>query len=117
MEADISQIKLLLWVILGLNVAFIVANVLCRIVGCGERSSSDYADLWERGKLDELIVKTGARLKSHPRDIDALYFRARTLLATGQDQAARITIDQLLLVEPRLRGVALAWLETPQNGS
>ena len=102
MEADISQIKALLWVILGLLVLFVVSNVLCRIFNCGQPRDDKFGDLWQQGKTDDLIAKTRARLQEHPHDISALYFGAKALAATGLHDSARTYIKRLMLVEPTL---------------
>lgn len=58
MEADLAQMKLLLWTILVLQVVFVVGNILCRVIGCGERKGPDYADLLARGKVQEVLDQT-----------------------------------------------------------
>ena len=115
MDADIAQIKMLLWAILGLQIFFIVGNILCRIVGCGERKSPNYNDLWQRGKIDEILSKTKERLETHPRDVDALYFRAKALIASGLPESARRAVEELVRVEPSLANVGNDWLSALDN--
>ena len=111
MEADLNQIKILLWAVLGLQVVFVAGNILCRVLGCGERKHSDYQSLLDRGKLDELLDKTKRRLDSHPRDIDALYFRAKALIASGLTESGRTHIERLMIAEPALIGTCKEWLD------
>src|SRR5690606_37027642 len=111
MEADISQIKMLLWIILGLQVFFIASNILCRILGCGESSDNGYQKLLEQDRIEELLEQTRKRLDTHPRDIDALYFRVKALLASGLAESAREHLERLMLVEPSLAKVCKGWLD------
>jgi len=110
MEADIAQIKILLWVIIGLQIFFIASNILCRIFGCGQRKNPNYKSLWQRGKIDEILSKTKGRLESHPRDVDALYFRSKALIASGLHEDARRAIEELVHAEPSLAKVGNDWL-------
>lgn len=103
MEADIAQIKLLLWVVLGLLVFFVASNVLCRIFKCGQARADRFGDLWQKGQIDDLITKTRLRLQEHPHDISALYFGAKALAASGLHDSARTYIKRLMLVEPTLQ--------------
>ena len=111
MEADLSQIKIMLWILLGLQAVFISLNLLCKFIGCGERKKIDYGDLLDRGHLEDVIEKTRARLESHPRDVDALYFHAKALLASGRLEQARIEIGRLWDLEPALSRVCKEWLD------
>ena len=115
MGADLAQIKTLLWVILGLQVFFIASNVLCRVLGCGERKRINFGDLWERGKIDEILSISKARLASHPSDVNALYFRAKALIASGLYESARTTIERLIAVEPSLASVCNDWLSAVEG--
>jgi hypothetical protein len=110
MSSDLAQIKLLLWAILSLQLLFVIGNVLCRIVGCGETKGTDYNDLWLRGKIQDILTITAKRLDTHPRDVDALYFRSKALIASGLTQTARETIAQLIDAQPTLANVANDWL-------
>lgn len=110
MEAELTQIKVLLWVILGLQLLFVVGNILCRIFGCGQEKSNDYADLLDRGKIKDVLDLTQERLRSHPRDIDALYFRSKALVASGLTESARRSIEQLMVAEPALISTCKDWL-------
>jgi len=111
MESDLAQIKYLLWAILGLQVFFIASNVVCNLYGCGRKAKPKYNDLLERGKLDEVLAQTKKRLETHPHDIDALYFRAKALMASGLPMSARPVIEQLIVAEPSLAKVAGKMLE------
>lgn len=111
MEADIAQIKVLLWVILGLLMFLIVSNILCRIFNCGQPGDDKFGDLWQKGKTDDLIAKTRARLQEHPHDISALYFGAKALAATGLHDSARGYIKRLMLIEPALHDECKEQLE------
>lgn len=102
MEADIAQIKLLLWVILGLLVFFVVSNILCRIFNCGQPRNGKFGELWQKGQIDDLIVKTKLRLQEHPHDVSALYFGAKALAASGLYDSAKGYIKRLMLIEPTL---------------
>ena len=110
MEADINQVKILLWLILGLQIFFIASNILCRIFGCGVRKTTNYKALWQRGKIDEILAKAERRLNTHPRDVDALYFRSKALIASGRYEDARLAIEELVHVEPSLAKVGGNWL-------
>ncbi|WP_256646497.1 hypothetical protein [Thermomonas paludicola] len=102
MEADIAQIKVLLWIILCLLLFFIASNILCRIFNCGQPRSEKFGDLWQKGQIDDLIAKTRLRLQEHPHDISALYFGAKALAASGLHDSARGYIQRLMLIEPTL---------------
>lgn len=102
MEADIAQIKALLWVILGLLVFFVASNILCRIFNCGQPREDRFGDLWQKGRIDELIGKTRIRLQEHPHDVSALYFGAKALASHGLYDSARSYIQRLMLIEPTL---------------
>lgn len=103
MESDIAQIKVLLWIILGLLVFFIAFNILCRVFNCGQPRDEKFGDLWQKGRIDDLIAKTRLRLVEHPHDISALYFGAKALAASGLYDSARGYIHRLMLIEPALR--------------
>ena len=103
MDADIAQMKLLLWLILGLLVFFVAGNTLCLIFKCGQSRSDKFADLWEKGRIDELLVKTRLRLQEYPNDFSALYYGGKALAATGLHDSARANYERLLLTEPTLR--------------
>ena len=110
MESELVQIKFLLWTILVLQLIFVVGNILCRVIGCGEHKSPDYGDLLGRGKVQEVLDQTQKRLQTHPRDIDALYFRTKALIASGLTDSARRSIEQLMIAEPALIGSCKEWL-------
>jgi hypothetical protein len=111
MEADISQIKTLLWVIISLLAIFISMNVLCKILGCGEHKKIDYADLLGRGQIKEVIDKARSRLKTHPRDVDALYYQAKALFAYDRFEEARVEFNRLAEIEPLMRKTCKDWLD------
>jgi hypothetical protein len=120
MEADIAQIKILLWIILGLMAFFVTSNILCHIFKCGQPKEEKYGDLWQRGQIDELLEKTRSRLSEHPHDISALYFGAKALAASGMHESAMGYIRRLMLIEPTLREeceMQLAALEKDANGT
>lgn len=101
MEADIAQIKMLLWIILGLLVFFIASNILCRILNCGQPDDK-LGDLWQKGKTQKVIEKARLRLQEHPHDISALYYGAKALATAGLHDSARIYLKRLMLIEPAL---------------
>jgi len=111
MEADIAQIKTLLWVIIGLMAVFVSLNVLCNIVGCGKRNKDDFIDLLDRGQIDDLIRKTRARLKTHPRDVNALYFNIEALIASDRMDEARVVIKRLSEADPTMSKTCREWLD------
>lgn len=110
MESELSQIKLLLWIILGLQLLFVLLNIACRVFGCGQARDADYRDLMDRGELDALLASTGKRLKSHPHDADALYFHARVLHASGLPQSARPYVERLAMLDPLMAKAAAEWI-------
>jgi hypothetical protein len=89
---------------------FQAGNVLCRIFGCGERKKTNFNDLWQRGKIDEILSITKDRLASHPSDVDSLYFRTKALIASGLHESARASIERLMVVEPSLTPACKEWL-------
>ncbi len=111
MEADIAQIKVLLWVILALLALFVASNILCHIFKCGQPSDEKFGDLWQKGQVDDLILKTRLRLQEHPHDISALYFGAKALAASGLHDTARAYIKRLMLIEPTLHDECKEQLE------
>ncbi len=110
MESDLSQIKLLLWAILGLQLLFVLLNIACRVLGCGQDSSPNYRDLLDRGEFDKILVYTKKRLESHPNDLDALYFHAKALQSNGLPKSARPFIERLGKHDPLLAQAAKEWL-------
>ena len=110
MEAELAQIKTLLWIILSLQLLFVVGNILCRIIGCGDQKRTNYGELLDRGKIKDVLDQTKKRLSSHPRDIDALYFHTKALIASGLTESARRHIGQLMIAEPALIGACKDWL-------
>jgi tetratricopeptide (TPR) repeat protein len=120
MESDIAQIKLLLWIILGLMALFVASNILCRIFNCGQPRPPHFADLWNRGKIDELILKAEQHLREFPQDMDALFFGAKALAAKGLFVEARSYLQRLLVSDPTLRELCtkeLKAIDEMANGS
>jgi hypothetical protein len=120
MEADLAQIKMLLWAILGLLALFVTSNILCHIFKCGQSADEKYGDMWQRGHIDELIEKTRVRLSEHPHDISALYFGAKALAASGMHESAMAYIRRLMIIEPTLREeceIQLAAIQEAANGT
>lgn len=111
MADDISQIKILLWVILGLLVFFVASNILCRIFNCGQPRDEKFGDLWQKGQIDDLIVMTRLRLQAYPHDISALYYGAKALAASGLHDSAKVYIKRLMLIEPTLHDECKEQLE------
>jgi hypothetical protein len=111
LEADIAQIKVLLWIILGLLLLFVVGNILCRIFNCGQSREDRFGDLWQKGQIEELINRTRIRLQEHPHDISALYFGAKALAASGLHESARTYIHRLMLIEPALHAACKEQLD------
>ncbi len=110
MESDLSQIKLLLWAILGLQLLFVLLNIACRILGCGQDSSPNYRDLLDRGEFEKLVTHTKRRLESHPNDLDALYFHAKALQSSGLPNSARPFIERLGKHDLLLTQASKEWL-------
>jgi hypothetical protein len=116
MESDIAQIKLLLWAILGLQILFVVANIACRVLGCGKGAQPDYNELVARGKYDQILSYTKKRLDTHPHDTDALYFRAKALQAMGLTDSAKEFVKRLGESDQRLALVCREWLQALDSG-
>ena len=116
MESDIAQIKILLWIILGLQIVFVVGNILCRLIGCGTDRHPDYNDLVSHGKFDEILSLTEKRLQTHPQDTDALYFRAKALQHVGLVESAKDCIRRLRDHDSRLAKVSEEWLASLEQG-
>ena len=112
MESELAQIKMLLWAILGLQVIFVVGNILCRIYGCGTNGQPDYNEWVTRGKFDQILSHTKKRLETHPDDTDALYFRAKALPHVGLIESAKECIKRPGQSDPRLAQVSREWLES-----
>jgi tetratricopeptide (TPR) repeat protein len=70
----------------------------------------DYRDLFDRGEYGKILEQTRQRLESHPNDLDALYFRARTLQASGLPKSARPFIERFGKLDPLLAQPAADWL-------
>ncbi|MFC4728264.1 hypothetical protein [Coralloluteibacterium thermophilus] len=111
MEADIAQIKILLWVVIGLLTAFVAGNILCRVVGCGQPREDRFRELWQKGRIDALIAGTRLRLQEHPHDISALYFGAKALAVSGLHDSARAYVQRIMLIEPTLHAACREQLE------
>lgn len=111
MQSDLAQIKILLWVIIGLMVFFVVGNILCRVFNCGKPRRTNYGDLWEKGKLENLLAKAQARLHDYPNDVDALYFTAKVLNFKGLYSSARTYIERMMLIDPTLYKIGGDWLK------
>ena len=112
MESDISQIKILLWVILGLQFSFVVSNIACRFLGCGGDGQPKYKELVAKGKYDKILSHTKARLETHPDDTDALFFRAKALLRAGLTESGKDCIRRLGEADVRLNQASKEWLES-----
>src|SRR5688572_27608203 len=100
MESDLTQIKFLLWAILGLQILFVLLNIACRVLGCGLDSPPNYRDLLDRGEYEKILTHARKRLESHPNDLDALYFCAKALQSSGLPQSARPFIERLGKLDP-----------------
>ena len=103
MEADIAQIKVLLWIILAILALFVVSNILCRVFNCGKSKGDRLVDLWHKGRTEDVITKSQALLRDNPHDITALYFGSKALAASGLHATAREYTQRLMLIEPEMR--------------
>jgi hypothetical protein len=110
MESDLAQIKLLLLAILGLQLLFVIANVACRLLGCGTGWQPDYKEWMSRGKYDQILLRTAKRLETHPDDMDALYFRAKALERVGLTESARDCIRQIVGHDQQVADSSKRWL-------
>jgi len=110
MESDLAQIKLLLIAILGLQLLFVVANVACRLLGCGTVWQPDYKEWLSRAKYDQILLRTAKRLETHPDDTDALYFRAKALERVGLFGAARDCIKRIVEHDQQVADSGSKWL-------
>lgn len=115
MESDLAQIKLLLWIVLAVQVVFVVGNIACRWLGCGKRGQPDYADLIEREKYEAVLSRTEKRLNAYPADADALYFRARAFECMGMKNSARDCVRRLIRAEPRMAYALKDWVDALES--
>ena len=103
MESDLAFIQVQLWVVIALLAFFIASNILCRIFSCGQPKDENFGDLWDRGKVDDLLKRTERRLRERPHDIGALYYGARALMAEKRFVEARGHLERLSAIEPSLQ--------------
>jgi len=112
MDSDLQQIKLLLWAILALQIFFVIANIACRLLGCGDDRRADYSRLFSNGKFEKILSLTEERLKTHPDDTDALYYRAKALIKIGHPESAKAVIRRIAKEDVRLVDACKEWIES-----
>ena len=103
MASELDFIQLQLWVVIGLLLFFIISNVLCHILGCGETKAQRFGEMYDKGEIDKLLKKAESRLRERPHDIGALYFGANAMMAKGRHKEARANLERVSLIEPSLK--------------
>ena len=103
MEEQLTFIQYQLWAVIGLLAAFVITNLICYYTKKTEEPESDFSALWDKGEIDELLIKAKKHLASFPNNSSALYFYSRALITKEQYIEAKELLERLLVNEPTLR--------------
>ena len=105
MEQDLIFIQNQLWAVIALFVILIASNVACYLVRKNEKGNEpQFGDMWDKGEIDKLIIKSNEHLLMHPNHQSALYFGAKALIAKKENIPEAINRLSLLKAnEPTLR--------------
>ena len=100
-----STIELQLWIIICLFSVVILGQVICAFYRKSQNTSkqANFSELWEKGKIDELIVQAGVKLHDRPHHVDALYYGAKAYHARGKYIEAKEYFERLIECEPSLK--------------
>jgi len=123
LEHSFAFIETQLWVVITLLAVFVVGNILCNLLNCKARGSRpftpDLRSLWERNKLDELLVEAARYRSKFPNNADAHYFAIKALIAKKMYPQAQDLAKHLAMIEPKLGDVIQDWfalIERAQAG-
>ena len=113
-----ETLELQLWIIIGL-LLLIVLSVLARAVvqtfRLTAKEKTDFAELWELDKVDEIIKRAEFALKLYPNRMDALYFGAQALTTKGEYWKARTYYRKILLRQPWLKDSIQGFIEEVED--
>ncbi len=116
MEEQILFIQYQIWGVIVLLIIFVVGNVFCYLTRTKERKlSPEFGDLWDKGKIEELLSESESYLKEYPNYSSALYFRAKALISCKRFDEAKNCIEILILNHPDLKEEVSILLETIES--
>ncbi len=117
MTEEITFVQNQLWAVIALLAFLIVSTVVCNLTRKREEKteSEKFPELWELGKLDDLIARSTDYLKEYPNNVNALYFGAKALVVRKQYKEAKERVGKLSEIEPSLKETVKEILEEINN--
>ena len=105
MEQDLLFIQNQLWAVIALFLVLIASNIVCYFARKNEKGNEpQFGDMWDKGEIDKLIIKSNEHLLTYPNHQSALYFGAKALIAKKENISEAIKrLNQLKENEPTLR--------------
>ena len=103
MEEQLTLIQYQLWAVIALLAAFVITNIFCYYAKKTEAPEPDFSVLWDKGEIEELLLKAKKHLVSFPNNTSALYFYSRALITKEQYNEAKELLEKLLINEPTLK--------------
>jgi len=117
MLEEVTFVQNQLWAVIALLTVLIVSTVVCNLTRKAEKKteSEKFPELWELGKLDDLIVRSTDYLKEYPNNVNALYFGAKALVVRKQYIEVKERVSKLFEIEPSLKEAVKEILEEIEN--
>ena len=105
MEEKLQFIQYQLWGVIFLFFLFIGTNLYCYFISKSKKGDEpDFSEMWDKDKIDELLLKSRDYLDKYPNHALALYFRSKALVAKKEGLSeATANLLKLLESEPSLR--------------
>ena len=102
MEQEIQFIQYQLWFLIGILALLVATNVICYFSRKSEEDKSqNFSEMWSKGQLDELVIKSRECLLEYPNQQDALYFGAKAMIAQRKNlDEARKYLERFVEIEP-----------------
>jgi hypothetical protein len=112
-EAQLDQIILLLWIVLGLFGISSIFKIIHFFQHLNKEidEAPDLYDLFEKDKLDEVIKESALLLSQRPNHVAALWCGAKAYFAQENFSKAKDLATRLGKVEPSLFGEVNEFLE------
>jgi len=105
MEQQLAFIQNQLWALIALLLIFVAGIIFCNLSRKNEtiyKDITNFGELWDKGEIDDILVKTKEHLESFPNHSSALYFRAKALITVKKYEEAKPLLDTLSLNHPEL---------------
>jgi len=117
MLEEVTFVQNQLWAVIALLTVLVVSTVVCNLTRKREEKteSEKFPELWELGKLDDLIARSTDYLKEYPNNVNALYFGAKALVVRKQYNDAKERVSKLSEIEPSLKETVKEILEEIDN--